>query len=564
MEKKAKQRVLRDESEGAAFSRRNFLKRAGAVGASVAAAAALAGCSPAAGGASDQSMASTGDAGSWDKEADVVVVGSGGSAWGALRAAELGASVVLVEKSTMFGGTCALSGAAFWVPNNYSMAEKDLTDSREDAVAYLDFVCEGKSTPEMQERYIDASNEWMEWAATFGYKWETIEYFGNFINDYYYPAAPGSTTGRSMWADLVASTKNITGEDYTPSDPNEGRGPQTWKLLHHLVEQAGVEVMMNTEATHLVRNGAGEVVGITAEKNGKAIRIGAGKAVILGAGGMDHNAAMRKAFLRIPLACTKLTKECTGDGHRMGMEIGANLQNMSSFYGGSVFMPKDFEVGDEILNDQNGPLDDGGSYRGLAGAIVVNRRGRRFANESAAYAAYARSYEGWDTGSMQWENLPSYFICDDKVVQNTVMPGGMTEPGQIPDFFVRADTLEELAEQLDIDPAGLAAQVEEFNGYAAAGVDDQWDRPAAALAPLDTPPFYGARQWANSLGTAGGLDIDVNAQVMDVNGNLIPRLYAVGCNGASPFGSAYPAGGAPVASGSVMSYVAVNHALGNA
>src|ERR1700759_3209004 len=75
---------------------------------------------------------------SWDAEADLVVIGSGGGGLtGATVAAAEGADVIVLEKSDLVGGTTALSGGGFWVPGNRHMGEEGGSDSREDALGYM-------------------------------------------------------------------------------------------------------------------------------------------------------------------------------------------------------------------------------------------------------------------------------------------------------------------------------------------------------------------------------------------------------------------------------------------
>ncbi len=147
--------------------------------------------------------------------------------------------------------------------------------------------------------------------------------------------------------------------------------------------------------------------------------------------------------------------------------------------------------------------------------------------------------------------------------------------------FVKADTLEELAEKLGIDAQGLAVEVEKFNGYAAAGVDEDFhrgekasgiqifagsvDRPELAnplLGPIDTPPFYGAIYIGGTCGTCGGVKINENGQVLGVDGEVIDGLYACGNCTAALSGNGYLGGGGTLGPGAVMAYAAARHALG--
>ena len=177
-------------------------------------------------------------------------------------------------------------------------------------------------------------------------------------------------------------------------------------------------------------------------------------------------------------------------------------------------------------------------------------------------------------------NIPAYFICDAACWATYSLPGHTvgavgdgedsyfnetyggeaSDPSEVPAHFVKADTLEELAEKLGIDAAGLAAEIATFNENAAKGVDPVYHRGEKhldinttgvmagsrtdlanpVLAPLATGPFYGAVYVPGTCGTAGGLTINENAQVVNVNGEPIEHLYAVGNCSGSMYAGSYP------------------------
>ena len=189
-------------------------------------------------------------------------------------------------------------------------------------------------------------------------------------------------------------------------------------------------------------------------------------------------------------------------------------------------------------------------------------------------------------------NIPAYFICDAACWATYSLPGHTvgavgdgedsyfnetyggeaSDPSEVPAHFVQADTLEELAEKLGIDAAGLAAEIATFNENAAKGVDPVYHRGEKhldinttgvmagsrtdlanpVLAPLATGPFYGAVYVPGTCGTAGGLTINENAQVVNVNGEPIEHLYAVGNCSSGVSGGTYVHGGISLGSGAVI------------
>ena len=96
----------------------------------------------------------------WTHKTDVLVIGSGGAGLtAAISAKEHGADVLVIEKSDKVGGTTAVSGGVVWVPNNHHMSEVGVADSREDALKYLTRIADGRTEPELIERYVDTAPE---------------------------------------------------------------------------------------------------------------------------------------------------------------------------------------------------------------------------------------------------------------------------------------------------------------------------------------------------------------------------------------------------------------------
>lgn len=113
--------------------------------------------------------------------------------------------------------------------------------------------------------------------------------------------------------------------------------------------------------------------------------------------------------------------------------------------------------------------------------------------------------------------------------------------GLIDDGYIQvADTIEELAEKLNIPAENLTATVEKYNGYCDAGEDPDYFKESYRLTKLDTPPYYGVRTGAWHLATFDGVLIDTHMRVLDQDNNPIEGLYAIGdCSGGF-FSTTYP------------------------
>jgi len=528
-------------------SRRGFLKKTALLGAGLAATGGIAACAPKGTTSTDQDI-------KWDKEVDVVVVGSGTVVMAALAAKNAGAeSVLIIEKNIAFGGTSALSGGGFWIPLNYAAKEEGFEDNREDAYKYLKTITAGQSTDELINTYLDNANPMLEWTRdTFGYKWA----LGGTAFEDYYEVEGFRPRGRKV---------NLTGPDGKTVS-----GGGTWQIFRQTIDELGIEVMLETAGKELVTNAAGEVIGIKAEGVDGPLNIKAKKGVILGTGGFDFNKEMTTAFLRGPIFASNAVQTNTGDGHLMGMALGADLRNMNSCWG-LPFMPVDTE---KLLGEADWQM-----YRGKPGAIVVNKYGERIGNEAAAYHVFNRAFWYWDTGKFEWRNAPSFWIADSSYAERYFFPGSGWQMGVVPEWMEQADTLEELCKKLGIDYAGFEETLAVFNPNAEDGVDPifhrgeyQFDLNTAGdasrtelknicLAPIAQGPFYGCKYVPGTCGTNGGLRINANAQVLDVKGNPIPRLYAVGNTSGSVMGDAYPGGGSCLGSGGVFGMLAGRHAV---
>ena len=305
-------------------SRRNFLKKTAMLSAGLAAAGGLAACQPKVAGETPKGEETT-----FDKEVDVVVVGSGTVIFAALAAKDAGAeSVVVLEKNVAFGGTSAISGGGFWIPMNYRMAEEGIEDNREDAYKYLTAVSEGHSDDTLINAYLDNAPKMLEWSRDkLGLKWyNNMEAQGNKNYQDYYELPGFRPFGRTVYFSKGE-------EPYAYGMP--------WQILRTTAEEMGIEIMMETTAKDLVTNEAGEVIGVRAEGASGPITIKAKKGVILGTGGFDFNKEMATAFLRTPIFASNAVATNTGDGHKMGMKVGADLRNMQSYWGLPFYVPEE-------------------------------------------------------------------------------------------------------------------------------------------------------------------------------------------------------------------------------
>jgi 3-oxosteroid 1-dehydrogenase len=523
---------------------------------------------------------------------DVAVIGSGGAGLvAALRAADRGARVAVLEKSDKIGGTTAVSGGVLWVPRNHHMAEAGSEDSLDAALVYLRRGAFGQTTDELLGAFVDRSPEMVRYLET-----HTALRFSAVRRPDYHPEWDGGrASGRSLdnapfdSSGLGRHRELLRRSPHYPPITYQERyrwvRPESfdWALVAERIERGvltlgaalcgglfqaclerGVEFRVGTRAQALVRR-EGRVSGVQATDGaGEAMDLEVRRGVVIATGGFEWNPRMTAHFLRGPLAAPATPPWNTGDGILMGMAVGANIGNMNE----AAWFPVIRIPGEEYDGRPVARLIV--EERSRPGSIVVNRRGRRFVNEAASYDDFARSFHVFDPEAYAYANLPAYLVFDQRFHQRynvtTVLPGDAP-----PAWFARGDTPAELARALGVDGPGLAATITRFNALAAEGEDadfrrgaslhdrfngDPDHRPNPCLGPLATPPLYAVELLPGSVSTKGGLACDAQARVLDVRDRPIPGLFACGSAMASSVGIAYPGAGGMLGPGMTFGYIA--------
>jgi succinate dehydrogenase/fumarate reductase flavoprotein subunit len=479
----------------------------------------------------------------WDYTTDVVVIGSGGAGLAAaIGALESGAKVIVLEKAATVGGTSAISGGVLWIPNSSIAVAKGITFPAADLMSYFDAIGGGQQEDDLISTYLTQGPIWLD---------DLIKVTNGAL-DFSLPSV------FTIYYNVGTLVKQASGYNVSPA----GAGAALIKAMNSVIGSMGGTTMVSTPATNIYKDSTGRIVGVQATSNGSSINIAANKGVVLAAGGFDFDPEMMAAFPRGPIMGSSAVSTNTGDGVRMAMAVGADIRNMNNLWGLPVYVTP------------TGLVLDWGSYRTKPGAIVVNPAGKRFMDESAAYPVANRAFFTWDSGIYGYPNIPAYTIMDSTAFKKYGLAGASASVTPLPSYITTADTLQDLATALDIDPAGLQATVTQFNEYAANGVDPDFHRgefifdtgsggdPTRTdlkndcLAPLQTPPFYAAAISPGTCGTCGGPSINSSGQVLDTSGNPIPGLYGAGNDIAAPSGAGYPGGGGTLGPACVFGWLA--------
>lgn len=548
------------------------------------------------------------DEAKFDEVADFVIVGSGGGSMAAaLYLDSIGKKPLILEKTDKFGGSTAMSGGILWVPNNHLLARDGIADSHEAGRTYMDATIGNDAgpgaTPERKEAYLRNGPVMVRWLEERGMKWLRTEGWA----DYYDDRPGGCTRSRSVGAPMLDAremgplfdklrlgpmvmplptdkARDITLATRTPRGMWEGikllwrmrqvkkRGKPMLSFggslqgrMLMLADKAGIDMRTNHGIIDLIEED-GRIVGVVCEHEGRQLRIGARDGVLINAGGFSRNAEMRKKYGPQPsnVEWTNANPGDTGEMIQIAEKHGAALDLMDQAWWVPGTIPPELKGVYPFMHNTDISKPH---------CIIVNRQGRRILNESGSYM---------ENGQRLYQNdVPAYVILDSRHRKRYAW--GVQPPGKTPrewfdsGFLKTADTIEELAVKAGIDPAGLRAEVERFNGYCETGKDldfnrggrgyDNWfgdptHKPNPNLGKIEKPPFYAMELIPGDVGTSGGIVTDEYARALRPDGSVIPGLYATGNSTASVMGRCYPAAGASIGASFIFAWIAAHHAVG--
>ena len=510
---------------------------------------------------------------SWSMSSDVVVVGYGGAgAVSALTAYQAGANVLVIEKTPSLaalgvaqtsslttqisggGGNTHISGGlVVWPTDPVGGAE------------HLYNLSFGATPMDVCQAWGAMANQNRAWLDAMGIKCTLASNSGEF------PNVPG-------WSSI--SNYNVV-----------GGGAQLFYTLDQVIQAAspGIQVLFNTRGTDLIQNpSTNEILGVQALQNQSVVlNIQAKRAVIMCTGGFEYDDNYKVRFSKAYPEHFYGWQYNTGDGIKMGQKVGASIWHMNAVSGRpEPWVPR---------------INQGWSYSNPTNNYIwVNRYGQRFLNESG-YPSHSGwcAMNGFNLTIGEYTNLPSFVIFDNTYkTKGPVASGGPTSTpyqlgGVLGGTQWSADNSAEVAagwimsgpdmptlaaniakwnvvgsnqgmavppgwnsvESMDsvtipdgtsapnFSSANLTAAVNQYNADCAAGKGDTvFQRTAATMAPIQTPPYYALPLWVGGPNTQGGLERNAKAQIVDPDRNPIPRLYGNGENG-SVYGFLYPTGG---------------------
>lgn len=440
----------------------------------------------------------------FDKEYDVIIIGAGGAGLAAAcRAGDLGLSAIVLEKTAIIGGSSILCGGQFSTFGTDLQEQKGKKDTAD--IFYNDMIKTGKgmNDPKVVKAFVDMSK---------------VQY--EFLT---------KTLGVHPRGVMAASGMSVPrAHTFNP--------PEVIKAMLKYAKDKGVEVVINAPAHRLITDCAsGRVIGVKATINKKDVILGATKGVVLASGGFSRNQELLAKFNPIMAKADAIAGGGTqGDGILMAQAIGADTLDttyIKASYG--------FKLHPTIIQDM--------SLITYSGAIMINKEGKRFTDESQSYklqgdASLAQtdgySYQVFD------KNILDYDVKND--TQGIEMMTALTKDPAGQDWVYFGETIEEAAKKAGLDPKEVKVTIEKYNKGVKEG-KDEFGRTSLTSGfgkpvPIEKAPFYIMPTTAALIGTYCGLKINEKAQVINVFNEVIPALYAAGELTGGVHGAAYMTG----------------------
>ena len=557
----------------------------------------------------------------FDHVVDVLIVGSGGGGMAAaLTAHACGLDTLVVEKSSYFGGSTALSGGGIWVPGAPAQRREGYAPDSEAVVGYLRKITDGLVSEARIRQYVESAPQMLEFFEQLS-GWFEFVWKPGYAD--YYPELPGGSE--------LGSTINVPPIDLRKLGPDEEKllkplalaprgiwlGPkelrtfyrirQSWagkgvllKLIWRMVRarafnermaaigqslaarlrlamrERGIPLWLDSPMVELLTDADGSVTGAVLERDGGKQRIGARLGVILASGGFDHDLAWRKEQLPVVDQDWSFGNPAAmGDGIRAGQKVGAGTDLLDEAWWFPAIQWPDGRM-QFMLNERMMPAQ-----------FIVNGEGERFINEAAPYMDFGHAMiDGQKSGVT---HIPCWLITDHRSWNRYVIGGHLPIPKipgapvptgrKVPPAWLETGVVkaamswDDMATKIGVPARQLWETARRFNELASTGHDDDFNRgdsvydnyygdptlPNPNLCPLGDPPYYAFRIVLGDLGTSGGLRTDEYARVLRSDDTVVRGLYAVGNTAAPVMGRSYAGAGATIGPAMTFGFVAAKH-----
>jgi succinate dehydrogenase/fumarate reductase flavoprotein subunit len=551
-------------------------------------------------------------------EVDLVVLGSGaGGMTAALCASALGLDVIVIEKTSLVGGTSARSAGSVWAPNSRHAGSD--TDSVERALGYLRGVVGNRLDEDRTTAFLDAAPEMIEFledntsvkfrayphhpdylatqpdATLSGRVLEPIPFDARGLGasfTHLRPPLPEFLLFGAMMVDridikhLMGAVRSVESAAHVARLLGRycvdrlcwGRGTRLVMgnalvgRLYHSLLQRNVRVWLSSEVTSMTQ-ADGRVTGVVLQREGQTVEVHARAGVVLATGGISHHPTLRRSLMPESLGVpSTVVSSATGDGLALAEPAGGHLgaPHDSNGFWSPVSHRRRSDGSTAVF--PHFVLD-----RGKPGALAVDAGGNRFVSEATTYHLFG---EALFAAHEEFPGRACFLICDDAFIEKygfgMVRPWRLNLRAAVCDGYVkRASTLAALAVELQISVMALDATVARHNQFAKSGKDEDFGKgedayqrnlgdpahgPNPCIGPIATAPFYALEIRPGDIGASAGLATDASARVIDKRGDPIGGLYACGNDMESIMAGHYPGPGITLGPAMTFGYIAAKHA----
>ena len=444
----------------------------------------------------------------FDYDVDVIVCGFGGAGGcAAIESSSNGASTLILERASDGGGSTALSSCEMYLGGSGGTSLQKacgFEDSTENMIAYIEASLEGKGDGKKIKLYAENAADHFEWIKSLGVSYKEASHLGRIV----VPESNESLlyTGNERVAPFCTLAKPIP-RGHVPSHDGDFGGKIFFDALKKKINSSNIQVSYDSRVNGLVINNDKEIIGVSFKKDNNIRFAKAKKGVILTAGGFVMNEKMVSSYLpfQSSFAAPYGNQWDKGDGIQIGLAMNANIINMDEAFFGVYFYPPE----------------------SLTNGIFVNINGKRFVNEDS-YGARIGYF------CSQQKEQKIYMVIQDEDYNPSIYMD------RLPILAV-AETINELEAEAGFEQGTISSTIQQYNQYAKNGNDEDFQKDPKWLKEFSKPPYaiidYSFANQSSPayseingplMFTLGGLETLPTGEVLDKNGEIIPKLFAAG------------------------------------